>query len=252
MEDKNFIFKFDNNEINFSFRGDGNGTMVNATEMAKPFGKRPSKWLELPSTKEFLNILVNVRKLDIENLVVSVKGGSNFGPRHGTWFHEDVAIEYARWLNPMFAIWCNDRIKEIMINGYSIITSERESFEKAYVDIQQKLIESNNENIYLKNTLDAQKDLVTFANLVLSTSENLYTMTEITKGLNLCKSSKDLYSILETKNIIFYQGNKWFLRSPYDTLGLTKDVMIMGRDGKPHNQRKWTEKGKYFIMSVSL
>lgn len=39
MEDKNFIFKFDNNEINFSLRGDGNGTMINATEMAKPFGK---------------------------------------------------------------------------------------------------------------------------------------------------------------------------------------------------------------------
>lgn len=33
---------------------------------------------------------------------------------------------------------------------------------------------------------------------------------------------------------------------------INKDVMIVGKDGKPHNQRRWTEKGKYFIMSVSL
>jgi hypothetical protein len=30
--------------------------------MAKPFGKRPSKWLELPSTKDFLKALSEVRK----------------------------------------------------------------------------------------------------------------------------------------------------------------------------------------------
>lgn len=250
MEDRSFIFKFDNNEINFSLRGDGKGTMINATEMAKPFGKLFADWYRQKSTKEFLKALESVMGIPITDLIVKIQGGV---PKfQGTWLHENVALEFARWLNPMFSIWCNDRIKEIMINGYSIIDQSRESFERAYMDIQQKLIESNNENIYLKNILDSQKDLVTFANLVLSTSESLYTMTEITKGLNLCKSSKDIYSILEAKNIIYHQGNKWFLRSPYDTLGLTKDVMIVGKDGKPHNQRRWTEKGKYFIMSVSL
>lgn len=28
--------------------------------------------------------------------------------------HEDVALEFARWLDPIFAIWCNDRIKELI------------------------------------------------------------------------------------------------------------------------------------------
>jgi hypothetical protein len=252
MEDKNFIFKFDNNEINFSLRGDGNGTMINATEMAKPFGKLFADWYRQKSTKEFLKALESDMGIPISQLVVVIKGNYGNGIKQGTWLHEDVALEFARWLNPIFAIWCNKRIKEIIINGYSVINSNRESFEKAYTGIQQKLIESNNEIIYLKNTLDTQKDLVNFANLVISTSENLYTMTEITKGLNLCKSSKDIYNILESKNIIFHQGNKWFLKAPYDTLGLTKDIMIAGKDGKPHNQRRWTEKGKYFIMSVSL
>lgn len=31
--------------------------------------------------------------------------------------HEDVALEFARWLSPAFAIWCNDRIKELLMKG---------------------------------------------------------------------------------------------------------------------------------------
>ncbi|OZI09323.1 DNA-binding protein [Siphonobacter sp. BAB-5385] len=74
--------------------------MVNATEMAKPFGKRPAKWLELPSTQLFLNELETVRKSD--SLILTEEGRNG-----GTWMHEDVALEFARWLSPAFAIWCN-------------------------------------------------------------------------------------------------------------------------------------------------
>ena len=84
--------------------------MVNATEMAKPFGKRPAKWLELPSTKEFLMTLQTIRKSD--SFIRTVEG-----KKGGTWMHEDVALEFARWLSPAFAIWCNDRIKELLMKG---------------------------------------------------------------------------------------------------------------------------------------
>jgi hypothetical protein len=84
-----------------------NGLMVNATEMAKPFDKRPAKWLELPSTTEFLSQLQTIRKSD--SLIQTLEGRGG-----GTWMHEDVAIEFARWLSLAFAIWCNDRIKELL------------------------------------------------------------------------------------------------------------------------------------------
>lgn len=117
MEDKNFIFKFDNNEINFSLRGDGNGTMINATEMAKPFGKLFADWYRQKSTKEFLKALESDMGIPISQLVVVIKGNYGNGIKQGTWLHEDVALEFARWLNPIFAIWCNKRIKEIIINN---------------------------------------------------------------------------------------------------------------------------------------
>ena len=105
------VYDYKGSKISFA---NGKNVMVNATEMAKTFGKRPAKWLELPSTKEFLAALTDVRKSDFA-LIQTDKGGISGGG--GTWMHEDVALEFARWLSPAFAIWCNDRIKELMKYG---------------------------------------------------------------------------------------------------------------------------------------
>lgn len=105
------VYDYKGSKISFT---NGKNVMVNATEMAKTFGKRPAKWLELPSTKEFLAALTDVRKSDFA-LIQTDKGGISGGG--GTWMHEDVALEFARWLSPAFAIWCNDRIKELLKYG---------------------------------------------------------------------------------------------------------------------------------------
>lgn len=105
------VYDYKGSKISFA---NGKNVMVNATEMAKSFGKRPAKWLELPSTKEFLAALTDVRKSDFA-LIQTDKGGVSGGG--GTWLHEDVALEFARWLSPAFAIWCNDRIKELLKYG---------------------------------------------------------------------------------------------------------------------------------------
>lgn len=81
--------------------------MVNATEMAKPFGKRPTDWLRLPSTQTFVTQLSEVRKSHITDLVKTARGRFSDGEAQGTWLHEDVALEFARWLSSAFAIWYN-------------------------------------------------------------------------------------------------------------------------------------------------
>lgn len=107
------VFNYQGNQITFLNEGD---VKINATEMARPFNKRPAKWLELPSTKDFLNELAAIRKSD--RLLIETVNGV------GTWMHEDVAIEFARWLHPAFAIWCNDRIKELMKHGATALNPE--------------------------------------------------------------------------------------------------------------------------------
>ena len=116
-----------------TFRTIDGSLMVNATQMAKPFGKQVYEWLRLPSTKAYIMALIDVRlqklnkgisriedrkplnerELRTNNFVRAKKGGRG----SGTYLHEDIAIEFARWLSPAFAIWCNDRIKELFRQG---------------------------------------------------------------------------------------------------------------------------------------
>ena len=102
------ILRYNDNPI--TFRTIGGALMVNATQMAKPFAKRPNDWLRLPITRKFISIIQREKKRPI---VFTGVGGWN----GGTYIHEDIAIEFARWLSPAYAVWCNDRIKELFRQG---------------------------------------------------------------------------------------------------------------------------------------
>lgn len=111
-------FSYNGSKITFSFSE--KCIMINATKMAKPFGKYPKDWLRLNAAEEFLKALSSVRQIPLTGLVYKKQGGSG---EQGTWMHKDVAIEFARWLSPMFAIWCNDRIEELLTKGRTELTN---------------------------------------------------------------------------------------------------------------------------------
>lgn len=115
-----------NNELVFTYNGmpitfnKGDGVMVNATEMAKAFGRSPNHWIRNTQSQEFIQAYCGLRNRKADDLIKIQNGGSNFG----TWMHEDVALEFARWLSPAFAIWCNDRIKELMRYGMTALPNK--------------------------------------------------------------------------------------------------------------------------------
>lgn len=104
------IFNYKGNKITFQL---GNGdVMVNATQMAKPFNKSANHWLRNTSAKDYVQQYSALQNRNPNDLVKVVNGKGG-----GTWMHEDVALEFARWLNPSFAIWCNAKIKELLTTG---------------------------------------------------------------------------------------------------------------------------------------
>jgi len=115
------IKKYEGNDVTFELTG--TGVMVNATEMAKPYGnsKSPKFFLANQSTKDFIDTLSEVRNLTSGDLY-KVRKGNFTNSKQGTFMHEDLALEFARWLNPRFAIWTNDMIKELINNGKVEIT----------------------------------------------------------------------------------------------------------------------------------
>ncbi len=99
-------FSYAGSKISFATES---GVRVNATQMAKPFGKSVKDWLKTQSAQVFIAALGEVKNILSSELVEVIYGNNG-----GTWMHEDVALEFARWLSPKFAIWCNDRIKELL------------------------------------------------------------------------------------------------------------------------------------------
>jgi hypothetical protein len=68
-----------------------------------------------------LEILDNkqLQKLMKEIGMIVVKRGGNNRELTGTWINRDLAVEYARWLDPKFSIWISQKILELVNDGVS-------------------------------------------------------------------------------------------------------------------------------------
>ncbi len=103
-------------EVHFDF-----DAYFNATEAAKPFGKVPKDWLRTQAGKEYLEAVSKWANMPISELVITREGSPSSGG--GTWMHPKVAIEFARWLNPFFAVQCNEVIEAILRGRASALPS---------------------------------------------------------------------------------------------------------------------------------
>lgn len=92
------------NDHAITFQTDG---WFNATEAAAKFGKTPNEWLRLPSTVEYLEAVE--RKYGKIPYLKTKRGSGG-----GTWISPKLAVNFARWLNVDFAVWCDDQIDELL------------------------------------------------------------------------------------------------------------------------------------------
>ena len=276
--DNSKTFIYEGSPVTFQI---GEATMVNATEMAKPFGKQPVFWLNNQYTKGFLKELAELRNLSSADLVRVIKGGNDKNAQ-GTWLHEDVALEFARWLSPQFAIWCNDRIKELMKYGITAtpqtidsvladpdnairllttLKEERKALKAANRQIavledQKKAYHSENRRLLkLKDRQDEimreQAPLVEYAQNVLD-SYDTFTSTQIAKELGM--SAQALHKLLNDAGVMFKHGSQWFLYAKYQAKGFvkTREHTYQRKDGRTglFLTTVWTEAGRMFVRRV--
>lgn len=279
---KSEVFNYNGSPVTFQL---GEATMVNATEMAKPFGKQAKDWLKTAQTKEFITALSEVKKILSDDLVVVSKGNFANGNPQGTWFHEDVAIEFARWLSPKFAIWCNDRIKELARYGVTatpaavdamladpdtkirtlqMLKMERERADSAertadnLLDaLERKSIENTrllNANTANKRQLAAQAPKVEYADKVLS-SVSTYTATQLAKELGF-RSGRELNKLLHGLGVQYKYRNagQWLLYAKYAEKGYTatRTHEYTKTDGVVFTSLTtvWTETGRMFVHGI--
>lgn len=205
------IFQYNGNPVTFQL---GNrDLMVNATEMAKPFDKRPIDYLRLSSTNELIRAKVRKSHIDKNQLVITERGGSN----PGTWFHEDIALDFAQWLSVDFRLWCNDRIKELLRHG---ITATQPTIEKIIDDPDNaiKLLMALKEERLERQKLaelnvQAHKQVAALApkaelmDKVLDTDQKI-DVGQAAKILNLPFGRNTLFQRLRERGIFFCNRNE--------------------------------------------
>ena len=276
MVNETQIFQYNGSPITFQ---NGDSVMVNATQMAKTFGKLVGDWTRLKTTTEFMDALSADMQIPISELIQVVKGGNG---EQGTWMHEDVALEFARWLSPSFAIWCNKRIKELlqygmtatqptleqMINNPELVISlatqlKNEREEKIRLEQEKKQLEAQSEqqqsDIEQKQaTIELQeKEIkeaapkVEYCDKVLS-SQGYLTVNMIAACLGI--SDRKLNQLLCQWGVQYKESGVYYLYSRYRDKGYTvhKPHAYTDNNGNIRTRQHmyWSEEGKRFVIGL--
>lgn len=142
------IFEYEGSPIQFEVV-DGK-VMANATLMAKAFNKKPDDVFKTKSWKDYELALMEVKGMRFDDLR-SVKNGEN----GGSWIHQELVIEFARKLNPRFAIWCNDKVADLLRDG--VVHLKPLTPSEMFLQNAQILVEHDRSIIELKRDVEELK-----------------------------------------------------------------------------------------------
>lgn len=250
------IFQYNDNPV--TFRLDNGLTYVSATEMAKPFGKRPNDYLSLPSTNELVKAITRKSGIAENQLIKINRGGLN----PATWLHEDVALDFAQWLSVDFRLWCLDRLKELLKYGITAtqptieaIIDDPDNAIKLLTALKQERAEKERlaeENRLANEQIEKAAPMVQYYNKVLQ-SDSLITTNVIADQLGV--SARRLNDMLVKRGIIYRQSDTYVLYAKYRGQGYEgyrTHTYISSTTGQQFTKQHlyWTEKGREFIYNL--
>lgn len=194
------VYDYKGSQISFM---SGENVMVNATQMAKPFSKQPIDWLKTNQSKEYIETFSKLKIISLADLVQVIKGGNN----SGTWMHEDVALEFARWLSPAFAIWCNDRIKELLKTGVTTVSNDDEAIAYAMQVLNRRLEQAKAEKKQLEQQNAKLQPKAAFADAAFATDDKV-DIGMSAKILKLGFGRNTLFDKLRKAGVFFANRNE--------------------------------------------
>lgn len=120
MSNMNCVVPFHYQGQAVRFNGDG---WINATDIAASKGLRLDNWLRNKETESYIEALErHLNTSDSRDLILTQRGRKG-----GTWLHPKLAISFARWISPDFAVWCDLHI-DALLRGEM---SEKQQFNRA-------------------------------------------------------------------------------------------------------------------------
>lgn len=93
----------------------GKNILINATALCKAGGKKFYDYIRLKTTQEFLQTLESVEGIPSTDIMYINQGGDF--KNQGSYVHQLIAIDLARWISPVFAVQITKWIQELMSTG---------------------------------------------------------------------------------------------------------------------------------------
>lgn len=168
------IYLYKNNPV--SFLAGGENIKINATEMAKIFGRQVESFMRNENTEAFIREALkneNSRFLGIatrDDLYTSRQ-------KSGTYMHRVLALKFAAWLSPSFELWVYSVIDEILFGEHR---KRNKSFERTLLlqkeaeDLQNKPVKTGDDFVrYLEVQQELKREILLRKSI---TTENLSQM----------------------------------------------------------------------------
>jgi hypothetical protein len=165
--------------------------MVNLTKIGKACEKLVGNWLKSTATKEYLQAFKDFNP-DIPNGITTIQGGSE---GQGTWGHPKIAIRFAQWISPSFAVWCDSALNTLFQEGS--VSIQKPALPQTFAEAlrlaadQQELIEEQTKQ------LDHKSEVIT----ALVDNVDVYTMRTVLN--RVCKNTKDYSQIQARYNELY-------------------------------------------------
>lgn len=249
-------FSYNGNDVLFDTKDD---VMVNATQLAKIYGKRPNDYLSLPATNQLISAITRKYGISENQLVISKVGSSHNGG--GTWMHRLIVVDFCQWLDIDLKLWCTEKLDELMrygmtatqptieqmINNPDLVISLATQL-KSEREEKQRLQAENKANV---ETIMQQAPKVEYCEKVLS-SRGYLTVNMIAACIGI--SDIKLNKLLCQWGVQYKESGVYYLYSKYRDKGYTVHKPHAYTDSlgniKTKQHMYWTEIGKKFILEL--
>ena len=256
-------FSYNGNDVLFDTKDD---VMVNATQLAKIYGKRPNDYLSLPATNQLINAITRKYGISENQLVISKVGSSHNGG--GTWMHRLIVVDFCQWLDIDLKLWCTEKLDELMRYG---MTATQPTLEQMIdnpdlvIHLATQLKQEREERAKLEAQTEQQQ-----ATIKIQTEEikqaapkvnyydnhlqsvNTLTSTQVAKQIGM--DAEKLHRKMKEIGILYKQSGQWLLYSPFSTWGIhaTRTQTYTRSDGSTGTSvyTVWTTKGVRFIIAL--
>ena len=127
---------------------------ANANQMANGFGgsDKLKNWKNSPNTKRYIEALEKSLGKNYPTELILVNQGGK-AKEQGTWIHEKLILNFARYLNVEFELWCDEQIATLLKEG-------KVELQPKPMSIQQMMIITLQEQEKLANRVNSIEDKV--------------------------------------------------------------------------------------------